>query len=64
MPLDPGIAESLRQMAATGAPATSQSDVPTARAVLRSIAFGGSDQPSGQPAVGAVRSETIAGSIP
>ncbi|MEO6117293.1 MAG: alpha/beta hydrolase, partial [Pseudolysinimonas sp.] len=43
---------------------TSQSDVPTARAVLRGIAFGGAAGPSGEPAVGAVRSETIAGSIP
>ncbi|HEY4153412.1 MAG TPA: alpha/beta hydrolase [Pseudolysinimonas sp.] len=64
MPLDPGIAESLKQMAASGAPPASQSDVPTARAVLRGVAFGGAAGPSGQPAVGSVRSETIAGSIP
>jgi acetyl esterase len=51
-------------MAASGAPPASQSDVATARAVLRGVAFGGAAGPSGQPAVGAVRSETIAGSVP
>ncbi len=64
MPLDPGIAATLQQMAASGAPPVSASDVPTARAVLRGISFGGAAEPSGDPAVGAVRSETIAGSIP
>ncbi|MEP6843492.1 MAG: alpha/beta hydrolase [Pseudolysinimonas sp.] len=64
MPLDPGIAATLQQLAASGAPAVSAGDAPTARAVLRGIAFGGADGPSGEPAVGAVRSETISGSIP
>lgn len=64
MPLDPGIAASLQAMAASGAPAVSASDVPTARAVLRQIAFGGQPGPSGQPEVAHVRAEVVAGSIP
>lgn len=64
MPLDPGIAATLEQMAASGAPPVSASDVSTARAVVRSISFGGTGEPSHEPAVAAVRSDTIAGSIP
>ncbi|MDP9028568.1 MAG: alpha/beta hydrolase, partial [Actinomycetota bacterium] len=64
MPLDPGIAASLQAMAEQGLPPVSASDVPTARAVLRGIAFGGHDGPSGEPPVDSVRSEVIAGSIP
>lgn len=64
MPLDLGIAATLQQLAASGAPAISAGDAPTARAVMRGMSFGGATGPSGEPAVGAVRSETIAGSIP
>jgi acetyl esterase len=64
MPLDPGIAATLQQMAESGIPAVSAGDVPTARAVLHKISFGGADGPSDEPEVGAVRSEMIAGSIP
>lgn len=64
MPLDPGIAATLQQLAASGAPAISAGDAPTARAMMRGMAFGGAAGPSGEPEVGAARSETIAGSIP
>ena len=63
MPLDPGIAASLQQMAAMGLPPVSESDVPTARAVLRQISLGGGD-PAVEFPVDSVRSEIIAGSIP
>ena len=64
MPLDPGIATILQQMSTSGVPAVSSGDVPTARAVLRSMSLGASGTPPGEPAVGGVRSDTIAGSIP
>ena len=63
MPLDPGIAASLQQMASLGLPPVSESDVPTARAVLRQISLGGGD-PAVEFPVDSVRSEIIAGSIP
>jgi acetyl esterase len=63
MPLDPGIAASLQQMAGAGLPPVSSSDPQTARAVLRQISMGGGD-PTGGYVVDSVTSNVIAGSIP
>ena len=61
MPLDPETAMMLQELLVRGVPATADSDVPTARAVLRGITGVDRRDRSALPPIAEIRDETIGG---